>query len=165
MADSIHIKGFSALQKMLETLPAKVEGNILRSALRQGAKTIAEEAKAQVPVRYGDLRDSIRTSVKMKNGKVMAVVKAGNKKAWYWRFVEFGTGAHKITGKDGKALAIGGGVYKSVDHPGAKPTPFMRPAMDGKSAEALQAIGEQIKKRLTKAGLEAADIDIEVEES
>lgn len=161
---NVNVKGFKELQTFLDQLPAKVEANIMRSALRAGAKVIAEEAKANVPVAAGDLRDSVRVSARLRRGVVTATVKAGNKKAWYWRFVEFGTAAHAIKGKNGGALAFGSGLRKSVMHPGARAKPFMRPAMDGKANDALVAIGEQIKKRLTKQGIDASGVDIEVEE-
>lgn len=149
---------------MLDSLPQKLEANIMRSALRQGAKVLAEEAKRNVPVMDGDLRDSIRVSTRSRRGVVSATVKAGNKKAWYWRFVEFGTAAHNIAGKKGGFLSFGGLFRKSVAHPGAQAKPFMRPALDSKANDAIQAVGEQIRKRLTKQGLDAKDMALEVEE-
>ncbi|MDD2742328.1 MAG: HK97 gp10 family phage protein [Rhodocyclaceae bacterium] len=159
----VHVKGLSELQAFLDQLPAKMEANIMRSALRAGAKVVAAEAKRNVPIEHGDLRDSIRVSARLKGGKVTSTIKAGNKKAWYWRFVEFGTAAHTIKSKDGGVLRFASGIYKSVDHPGAKSHPFMRPALDSQTDAAIQAVGEQIKKRLTKQGLNAADVDIEIE--
>jgi len=58
---------------------------------------------------------------------------------------------------------LGGAAVETAEHPGAQPRPFMRPSFDGKSQEAIVAIGERIKKRLTKQGFDARDIDIEVE--
>lgn len=186
---NVKVKGLADLQKFLDQLSPKLESNIMRSALRKGCQVIAAEAKQLCPVDHGDLRDSIRASARLKNGTVIGSVKAGNAKAWYWRFVEYGTAAHWIKVKEEAkpwrltrrgvktyststlnrmakrgSLIIGGSfVGQSVEHPGAKATPFMRPALDGKAAEALQAVGEQIKKRLTKQGLNAAGVDIEVE--
>ncbi len=184
MAETLkHVKGLSDLQKMLDTLPAKVEANIMRAALRAGANVIKEEAKLLCPVgppssrgakRYklyqGALRDSIRVGARLKNGKVTATIKAGGRvrgaDVWYARLIEFtGSAAHIIRAQKGKALAIGGGLLASVEHPGMKAQPFMRPAMDTKSDAAIQAVGEYVKKRLsTKHGLDTADIDIEVDE-
>jgi HK97 gp10 family phage protein len=164
MTEFKNIKGGKELQEFLDQLPAKMEANIMRSALRQGANVIKEEAKANVPVESGDLRDSLRVSTRSKRGVVTASVKAGNKKAWYWRFVEFGTAAHKIAGKKGGFLSFGGLFAKSVQHPGARPKPFMRPALDAKANAAIQAVGDQIRKRLTKQGLNAPDIQVTEEE-
>jgi HK97 gp10 family phage protein len=182
------IKGGAELQRFLDQLPAKLEANVMRSALRQGAKLIADEAKAQAPVAppnsenkrlyggyEGALRDSIRVSTGLKKGKVTASVKAGGKKrkskrgadVFYAHMVEFGTAAHSIkpTKKGGKKFLSFGGIFaRSVEHPGAAPRPFMRPALDGKAGAAIVAVGAQIKKRLTKEGLNASDIEVEDEE-
>jgi HK97 gp10 family phage protein len=181
-----NIKGGAELQKFLDQLPAKMEANVMRSALRAGAKVIADEAKANVPVKDGDLRDSIKVSTRLSRGVVTATVKAGSKKAWYWRFVEFGTASHYISVQEsekpintrrganfGKAvsmttinrnvLRIGSRfIGPTVMHPGAKARPFMRPALDGKANDALEAVGEAIKKRLTKQGIDAKGIDIDI---
>lgn len=157
------ITGLDELQKFLDQLPAKIEANIMRSALAAGARVIGKEAKRNVPVRRGGLRASIRVSSRLKNGKVTASVKAGNKNAWYWRFVEFGTRPHDIKPKNRKSLFFAGMNKEIVHHPGARPHPFMRPALDSQSAAAIQAVGEQIKKRLTKQGLDVSEVDIEVE--
>ena len=156
--DLFKLRGGPELQKMLNTLPAKIEKNIMRSALRAGARVIANEAKANVPVGDGDLKRSIKVSTGGKRGNVYAKVKAGDQKAWYYRFVEFGTAAHTIQPKNKKALFFNGGFAHSVVHPGAKAKPFMRPALDSKSGEAIQAVGEQIRKRLNKAGIETPAI-------
>lgn len=151
--DNRSITGGRELDAFLQTLSVKVEKNIMRSALRQGANAIKNEAKANVPVHLGELRKSIRVTTKAKGGQVSASIKAGNKKAFYWRFVEFGTAAHKIMPKNAQALTIGGAVVRSVNHPGAVAKPFMRPALDAKADAALVAVAAQIRKRLTAEGI------------
>ena len=161
----IHVRGLSDLNKLLQELPVKIERNILRGALRAGAKVIQAEAKANVPVKNGILRESIRVTGRIRGRIVTASIKAGGKTksgdAWYARFVEFGTAAHLIQGKSGGWLSFGGLFTKSVQHPGAKPSPFMRPALDAKSQDAILAVGNYIKKRLmTKEGLNTEHIEI-----
>lgn len=169
----INVKGLSELQKFLDTLAPRVEQNIMRGALRAGAKPILEAAKSAAPVgepsetnrrRYklyaGALRDSIRISgrIDKRNGKVTASVKAGGKTksgadVFYAHMVEFGTRPH--------ALSKGG----EVTHPGTAPRPFMRPAIDSQAQNAILAAGEYIKKRLsTKHGLDTAEIEIGIDE-
>jgi len=95
---------------MLDTLPAKMEANIMRGALRAGCNVIKEAAKANVPVAMpgstkfgatmGALRASIRVSAKIdsRNGVVMGTVKAGDKRGvFYAGWVEFGTKPHYIS--------------------------------------------------------------------
>lgn len=170
----INVKGLSELQVFLDTLPAKIETNILRGALRAGARPIYQAAKQAAPVgdvseiakfKYklypGALRDSIRISARIdrRNRNITASIKAGGKKrktgadVFYAHMVEFGTRPH--------ALSKGG----EVTHPGTAPRPFMRPAIDSQAQNAILAAGEYIKKRLsTKHGLDTAEIEIGIDE-
>ncbi len=201
------VKGLSELQKFLDQLPVKMEANIMRGALRAGAKIIEAAAKANAPVSppanknfggyAGALRDSIRTSVRIRRGKVTASVKAGGKNkrtgadVFYASMVEFGTRPHLISvqedekninlrrsAKFGKimkesmttinrrVLKIGNTfIGPTVKHPGSQPRPFMRPALDGQAQNAVVAAAEYIKKRLTKEGLNAADVEISTEDN
>lgn len=148
-------KGGAELQAMLNTLPAKIEKNILRSALRQGANVMKDAAKAQLTangnVETGELLKSIKVKTRTKRGQVTATIETGDRKA-HW--IEFGTEPHEITPrKPGGALSFGDTTVQSVQHPGTKPQPFMQPAVDSKTNEAILAIGEQIRKRLTKEGI------------
>lgn len=160
MAKNIHINGAEALAKALALLPVNIERNIMRGALRVGAKVISDEAKANVPVQDGDLKQSLRISTNRKKGEVSASVKAGNKKAWYYHFVEFGTQPHMIKAKNAKYLRFmakdGTPVKtKEVHHTGAIEKPFMRPALDKKNAEAIVKVGDYIRARLEKEGMSA----------
>lgn len=184
MAQFKHIKGGEELQKFLTELPVKIERNIMRSALRAGAKVFADQAKINVPVKSGDLKRSIELSTKSKNGKITAKVKAGDDIAFYAHMIEFGTAKHivKLDDKDrpermtrrGKKKMIG---YKTINkmvnngslvingkfvgdkinHPGARAKPFMRPAFDSKSSDAIRAVGLKIKERLNKQGINQAE--------
>lgn len=177
----IHVKGMKELGEFLRTLEPKLRNNVMRAALRQGANVVKETVLANVPVapankenaqNYGGyegaLRDSVRVGSRVRrDGKVVAYVRAGGKKGtrvvYYANMVEYGTKAHKI-GKLGRMLFINGRwVYAPVQHPGARPRPFMRPAADTSAAAATVAIGNKIKTVLeTKHGLEHA---LPVEES
>jgi HK97 gp10 family phage protein len=194
--DLVHVKGLSDLQRFLDTLPAKMEQNVLRSALRQGANVIMAEAKQRVSVVSGKLRDSIRVSVSARRGKVTASVRAGSRSSkktvrekrgggvavdyndpFYAPWVEYGTAAHFIGVKYAKALVLrpnvrassgfakrlmrAGVLVEGVHHPGARPRPFLRPAMDTKAQEALVAVGNAIKARLAvKHGLDTSGVEV-----
>ncbi len=170
----IHIKGAEGLYQALQDLPVKLERNILRGAMRAGAKEIEREAKALTPVADGKLRASIRVSVNVRRGQVKARIIAGNKEAWYAHMVEGGTAPHIIQadvqglglrdrrGRDiaistaNRAikrgfLALGNGVFaESVSHPGAKPHPFMKPAFEARHQAAIERITDYIRARLDK---------------
>lgn len=165
MNNLVNIKGGRELAKALQELPIKIEKNIMRSALRAGANVIKNEAKANVPVDSGDLKSSIKVSTNSRRGNVTAKVRAGNKKVWYTHFVEFGTAARiikpkgRITAKKGK-LKFNDVYVDLVNHPGSRAKPFMRPAFDSKSNEAIVATGKKIKKRLTAVGINTPDFGI-----
>lgn len=175
MSDDQNISGGRELDAFLQTLSAKVEKNIMRSALAAGARVIAADVKQRAPVGpsssenanlyggyAGALRDSVRVSTKVgKDGRISAAVKVGGKgkkgaNVFYAHMVEFGTRAHKISPQHTRALVIGGAVVSSVDHPGARHQPFVRPGFDSKASEAIAAIGMQIRKRLTAEGINTA---------
>lgn len=167
-----NIIGARELDRLLQTLPVKIEKNILRSALVAGARVIAKEAKLRAPVGppsdagkqlyggyAGALRDSIRTSSRIgKDGRVTASVKAGGgtKKGadvFYAHIVEFGAASHRIRPRAKKSLELGGKfVAGTVAHPGIRPQPFMRPAADAKFTEAVAAVKLKIQTRLQQYG-------------
>ena len=153
------VTGLADLQKFLDALPAKMEKNILRGAMRAGAKVQLARAKDLVPVETtgphpGALRASLRIKTGVRGGVVKATVSAGNKKAFWARWVEFGTAAHFIKPKNRKSLFFAGIAREVINHPGARPKPFMRPALDATVQGAVAAVGEYIRKRLTKEGID-----------
>ena len=87
----LKIEGLSDLNKALQELPAKIERNILRGALREGSKEFLAKAREEVPKKSGALLKSLRVSARVKQGKVTATMTAGNKVAFYAHMVEFGT--------------------------------------------------------------------------
>ncbi len=155
----IKVTGLSELQKLLDDLPANVEKNVVRGGIRTAARVIQDEAKRLCPVggnnlpngeSPGDLRDSIRISMKVKQGLVKANINAGSNKAYYAHMVEFCTAQHFIKPKHHKSLFIAGLMKEIVDHPGAKAKPFMRPAIDSKAEEAIAAMADYMSERITK---------------
>jgi len=162
MNDLVNVKGLAALDKFLQELPVKVERSILRSALRAGANVVKAQAYANIHHVSGALGKSLKVGTRSRGGTVTANVST---KVFYAKFVEYGTRPHTITARDGGALRFGGGFTKSVEHPGiVSPHPFMRPALDTQAQAAVIAVGEQIKRRLTKEGLDASEVMIEGDE-
>jgi HK97 gp10 family phage protein len=158
MADLKHVKGLAQLESFLLELPAKIERNILRGALRAGARLIQKQAQANVSRRSGKTAASIKVGTRAEGGRVIAYVRVKDHKgAW----LEYGTRPHAIKPKNRKALAIGGNVVEQVSHPGARPHRFLRPAFDGQADAALVAVAGYIRERLaTEHGLDTADVKI-----
>lgn len=165
MSDLVHVKGLSELQRFLDQLPGKTTP-IVRSGLRAAANVVRAAAQANVPVESGDLRDSLDAkrglSTSSRGGIIIAKART---KVFYAKFVEYGTRPHTISARDGGFLQFGSTFRRSVEHPGiVNPRPFMRPALDENAQAAVIAAGEQIKKRLTKAGIDASEVLLEGDE-
>lgn len=175
--NEFHIAGLSDLYAKLQQLPAKIEGNIMRGAMRAGLNVIKAAAQDNVPVGQGDLRDSIRVRARGKSleyGWVRLHLVAGGKKAYYAHWVENGTAEHIIASKkklqrktrrgmrdmslktmnkmlNAGSLVIGNQLVGPVVlHPGARPRPYMRPAFDTTHEQALSTVADYIRKRLPR---------------
>lgn|SRR3990167_902194 len=191
MADLTHVSGLSDLQKLLDTLPAKLEANIMRGALRAGMKTVKDKAVINIQKESGDTARALKISTKLRDGIVKSVLAAKGFEGYKAMWLEYGTRPHYISVHDinknvnqrlsrkrgevalesmstvnRRMLAIGGNfIGPTVFHPGAKPHPFMRPALDSTAQEALLAVGNYIKARLQKKhGIDTSHIMIEGDE-
>lgn len=163
-----NVSGLKELDAILKTLPAKVEGNVMRGALRAGQKVLLQGAQAELlaagAVDSGELLRSlrIRQAVRSKKfGWVRMNLIAGNKQAWYAHLLEYGTASY-YTGrgrsirkpykikpkKQPGALLFGGVVREEVTHPGIKPRPFMRNTADRYSRGAIDAVAAYLRKRV-----------------
>ena len=160
--DDINVKGLSELASFMDTLAPKLQKNIMRQALRAGMKPIQDDAKNNVAVASGLLKNGLKISTRINGGTIKASLKATGKHAYLANWIEFGTAAHRISPKKAKALSIGGGFAASVEHPGSKAHAFLRPALDARAQDAVIATAEYIKDRLaTKEGLDTSGVMIE----
>lgn len=165
-SSSVEITGLKELYDLLQDLPTKVEKNVMRGALRKGQNVIKDAAKSLINNKTGALSKSVRIRFKTKSEKmgwVRSHLIAGDKDAWYAHILEFGSASYytgkgktvgrpyKIESKSGKPLLIAGGnPVKSVMHPGVRPKPFMRPAFDSNSQNAINEMASYIRDRLPK---------------
>ena len=150
-ATDIFVEGLAQLQKILDTMPARIEKNILRTALLQGANVLKDEAKKVAPT--PGIANSIRVKRQKTNpGKVSYL--AGVYKtpdSFYAGFLEYGTASYyegrgrtvgqpyEIKPKNKKALKIGSNFRAYSSSKGVRPQPFMRPMLDKNYNKALNA--------------------------
>lgn len=120
------IKGLDRLNRKLAKLPA-VAKRMIRQAMEAKANEIVAMMKNLVPVDDGTLRDSIGwtwgkapkgsltlASVQATDDSDMTLtIYAGNKEAFYARWVEFGTARHENDG-----------LFAGSIHPGTTAQPF-----------------------------------------
>jgi HK97 gp10 family phage protein len=161
----IHVKGLAELNKFLQELPVKVERNVLRGALRAGMNVVKPVAQSNARKASGLYAAGLKISTRARGGTVSASLKATGPHAFLGRWIEFGTRAHNIAAKKGGFLSFMGIFAKEVAHPGARPFPHMRPALDSQAQAAVIAAAEYMKKRLaTKQGLDTSHVMIEGDE-
>lgn len=145
MAD-FEVQGLKELNDALQELPAKLERNVLRGAIRAGAVVIADEARSKAPVLvdadprrvFGALAKSIRPmGVKSKNGMLTGGVVAGGA-------ATVGRGDNKVQADAFYARFVEYGTVKMA------PRPFLRPAIDMKTGAAIDATADYIRGRVDK---------------
>jgi HK97 gp10 family phage protein len=158
-----NVTGLDEFISFLDSSPAQMEQS-MHVGLFAGAQLIEATAKANCPTApansenaamygdyYGALRDSIRVEMSEKGSKVTAVVRAGGKlpngaDVYYAHLIEYsGAAPHIIRARDGGKLAIGGGAYSLIHHPGMQAHPFLRPAVDSNEVAAIGLIDQQIE--------------------
>jgi hypothetical protein len=139
---------------LFEGIPDEVRRRLLPT-IEDLAQAVKAGAVARVPVKTGQLRNSIQYRILNKQGEVKAIVspKRGRRVAraesgFYGIIIEGGAKPHKIRPKNRKRMAFtlpGVGVVfaRGVSHPGIAADPFMRPA--------YEAQRERIRGELTKA--------------
>ena len=165
--EAFNVRGLKELHQMLQQLPVRIERNIMRGAIRAGANVFRDAARQAAPVDDGRLKRSIKTSsTNVKRGKV--TVNVGSD-LFYARMVEFGTASYytgngrtvgapyfipkrdksgKASKRKKKAVKFGNVIVNNVKHPGIKPRPFMRRALDSSSQSAIATFADYVRVRL-----------------
>lgn len=140
------IKGLPRLKAKLERLRTQTASDVA-PAMGRAAQLIVDMMKRQVPVHEGDLRDSIGwtfgdapkgalTVASSRVGTLRVTIFAGDEKAFYARYIEFGTAPHAQ-----------GGKFAGTEHPGTPAQPFF--------FTSYRALRKEVKRMLRKAISEA----------
>ena len=121
----------------------------LETLIHNAAEPITNAAISNAPDLSGNLRQNIKQET-LKIGDTFITVGIGpdDDEAWYARFVEFGTGPHRIERNAARGLEIeNDDIFASnADHPGAKSQPFLRPALDENSDKVIDSIKKEVLK-------------------
>lgn len=178
MSSDFPVKGLAELDKFLSALPANMQKAAYRQGLTAAARPIRDEARLLAPKKTGKMAKSIKTGSPRQNqdGTFSVTIRLDGDHAFLGLFHEFGVAPHLIarTGtKEGRVAirkakartgTIKGGVMKIgddfvsgiINHPGHRAHPFMRPALDAKADEAVQAFAAKIRAYLEgKTGFNA----------
>lgn len=154
------VQGLDRLRRKLKAIPEEAKEGI-RKAMEEAAQEVVNLARHLVPVDDGDLRESIgwtwgdppRGSIVIAKSRprkgaddMRLTIFAGNDKAFYARWVEFGTAPHSLaSGADRSSRRRRGG---GPQHPGARAQPFFFPA--------YRAQRKKVKSKVSRAITAAA---------
>ncbi len=97
---TFRLKGGPELLQLLDQLPKILERNVIRGALRAGAKVIQQQAKANVPVKTGQLKRAIGIGTRTDGAKLSSYVKLRGKGSYLGLFIEYGVAPHLILVSD-----------------------------------------------------------------
>lgn len=148
----VAVRGRTAFREYMAQLATDIDEKLLPGAARAGAKVIADEARRLCE--SSTVAEAIKVKVRNDGGRISATI--GVDKGWPMHlgiWLEYGTDPHTITAR-GNTLSIGGRpVGKSVLHPGARPFPFLRPALDTRDKDAFAAAQAFINSRVSRSGI------------
>jgi HK97 gp10 family phage protein len=144
------------------TKDPSTQRRILKSSLQAGGKVVVKQARANAPTRTGALKKSIGSEVRHNHkGWYVTIgpraatkwwtpnnrLKGGfNKPAFYAHMVEFGAKPHAIVTVDIRNTSR----KVTLRHPGARPKPFLVPALTGAGGAPGRAIVKQASKRIER---------------
>ena len=97
---TIRLKGGPELLRLLDELPKNLERNVIRGGLRAGAKVIQQQAKANVPVKTGQLKRAIGIGTRTDGAKLSSYVKLRGSGSYLGLFIEYGVAPHLISVSD-----------------------------------------------------------------
>jgi len=140
MAAKIEIIGMKELEKLLNSIPDSVAVDALRNINRAGGQEYKAEMQSQAPVGS----DNIHRNIRIQNDpedKTAIFIGVSNKAYWA-RFVEFGTKVRTTKGK-------GPIIYGKANRGQMKPEPFIAPSIEKATPRAIDSIFQKMGKRVT----------------
>jgi hypothetical protein len=132
-------------------------------------KELLPEAQANLmsvgAVDTGELMAGLKVGTRSRGGVVTSYVKTTGPHAYLAKWVEYGVKAHNIAAKLNGWLSFANVFVKEVAHPGVKPRPFMRPALDRSGTAAVNETARYMRDKLsTKHGLDTSGVKLEGDE-
>jgi hypothetical protein len=151
--------------RFLDTLPGRMVRSIIKGGMLEMANVVADEARALAPKESGEMANAIEAVVTVSGTEVRSKVRLTGMNAMKGIWAEFSTAAHVINksgpgstskkgAKPGKGSLVINGQFAgpTVNHPGARAKPFMRPAADIAMDRALAAGAGHIRSSIERRG-------------
>ena len=167
MSRDFPVKGLRELDRFLSAFPQNLQKNAYRAGLTAAAAPVRDEARVRAQKQSGKMAKAIKTGSPRQNedGTFSVTISLKGEHAYLGYFSEYGVKRHLIarTGaKEGRVAIrkakegrgkIKGGVMKIgpdfvsgiIDHPGHAAHPFMRPALEAKVNESIDAFAVRMR--------------------
>jgi HK97 gp10 family phage protein len=150
--ESVSVEGFSDLHAALKELSRATERNVLKRAVKKAGQPILEAAQSHAPVKTGQLRDSIRLTVGFDDPDFRRRARAAFSATGSARGVKRTKGGGNVLAQ----VRAGGNLapYASLIELGSvriTAHPFLRPAFDEQSSDALALLKETLGVEVRKA--------------
>lgn len=156
---TIRVEGIAEIKRVLDGVEEAVrkEGALLM--LMRAGRVLRDLARVKAPKRKGKLAKSIGVRRGRRSETVSRVIVSA--RVPYAHLVEYGAAPHTLRARNkGVLVALGKFLGAELEHPGASPKPFLRPALDEGAqaalAEAARTIDEQIERAAAKLARQAA---------
>ena len=153
------VTGVENLARQFSMVQDKAERGVVRTALRNAARNIVGTAARQNLESQGHkgLARDVGEKGSVRAGaatEALVGAKRGKRLGRIGHFLEKGTRAHEIKARRGRVLRAGGAVFaRVVHHPGARPRPWLLPALEASRAEVLEEFRRQLQEQLLRRGL------------
>ncbi len=162
------VKGRADVKRYMAEAPEKLR-KVLIGAGRVGGNVLADEVRDRSE--SDEVSKAVVVKVRAKDGRIVVRVTVNGRMPYYIAlWLEYGTDPHFISVDDSQregrsvarinatadpaSLVIGGSfVGKTVFHPGARPFPAFRPALDLKGEDAIVAAQDYINTHITRGGV------------
>lgn len=159
------LSGRSGVSRYLRDAPERIARKLLRGAAKEAVNIIADDARLRCI--DSEVAAAIKTTTKVGDGVVTGKVLVKGPNAYRAPWLEYGTAPHFISVDDSQRQGMSAGrintlakagtlvingkpVGRTVYHPGARPFPFLRPALDAKHDEAVRAAQGYINSRASR---------------
>ena len=136
------VKGARKLYRNL-TAHQKLVADSLEAVLLAVAPIVHNAIAAKAPI---DIGQDVVTQTTERSPKRVVVAVGPSADKWYAHFWEYGTKAHTVKIKTARALHWLDRFARSVQVPGIRKQPYMRPAIDENEQRVIAAAGDAFKK-------------------
>ena len=166
MADKLAIvlRGDKALEKMIQNLAPAAERKAVRPAANKAWTPVLKAARQKLKRTSKTLGSSLKKKTKTysRKGSVWVGVLPNRDKIDASQYptnvlslIEFGAKRHTITAQRRQVLSDGSVIFgKKIEHKGAKPRPFLRPAFDENQQAAVGIYRTELRQRIPKIAKE-----------